>query len=146
MNKRSGKMHSRRGVGLVEVIVALAIIVIVSASAVTLITSHVKLEASTVATVEAASIAENAVECYRYGGYADVEGLYSALEDVYSGMIENKGSGDGTEDFWVVTLNSRSYKVDLAVEGEKLTACVTPLSSGAAPVEISYAKPVGGAG
>ena len=81
MKQCSDKRCTRRGFSLVEVVVALAIIVIVSGAAISLIVSHSRLEARTVQTVEAASIAENAIECFRYAN--DGAEFIALMNEVY---------------------------------------------------------------
>lgn len=60
--KKSGK----RGFSLAEVIVALAVIVIVSSAALSLISSHSRLEREAIETIEAAEIAESVIESFRW--------------------------------------------------------------------------------
>lgn len=64
---------SRKGVSLVEVVIALAIITLVSIATLTVIFMSVNVERKTVAAAEVGNMAENAVECFRFAdGNEDV--------------------------------------------------------------------------
>ena len=65
-SKRKTHISSRRGFTVLEVVIALTVIVIVSASAFALIHSHIKLEQQSIQRIEATNIAENAIECFRF--------------------------------------------------------------------------------
>lgn len=69
MNK---PLCSRKGISIVEVVIALVIITVISASALSMILMSVNVEKKTVATLEVANHAENAVECFRYADNHDV--------------------------------------------------------------------------
>lgn len=66
MKKIIKKPRNRRGFSLVEVVVALTVIVIMSGAAITLINTHTDVQVRTIQTTEAANIAENAIECFRF--------------------------------------------------------------------------------
>ena len=59
-------IRSRKGVSLVEVVVALAVITIISISALSVVFMSVKVEAKTVVVFEVRNSAENAIECFRF--------------------------------------------------------------------------------
>ena len=63
MNK---PLHSRKGVGITEVVIALAIIAIISAFTLTLIVMSTGVENKSVAAMEVKNAAENAMECFRF--------------------------------------------------------------------------------
>ena len=65
-SKRKTHISSHRGFTVLEVVIALTVIVIVSASAFALIHSHIKLEHDSIQRIEATNIAENAIECFRF--------------------------------------------------------------------------------
>ena len=58
-------IKNRRGFTVVELVVAITIIVIVSATAIGLINTQNKIHQQTMQTVEATNMAENAIECFR---------------------------------------------------------------------------------
>lgn len=59
------KVNSRKGFTIAELVVAMAIIVIVSATAIALINTQNTIHLRTMQTVEATNMAENAIECFR---------------------------------------------------------------------------------
>ncbi len=69
---------SRRGFTIVELAMALAIIVIVTAVSIGVVAVDSKTHAETIDMVEATNIAENAIECFRFA-------------------VNNSGDNDGTE-------------------------------------------------
>ncbi len=67
MNRLNSKRNdNRRGFTVVELVVAMAIIVIVSATAIGLINMQNNIYLRTTQTAEATNMAENAVECFRF--------------------------------------------------------------------------------
>ena len=58
--------HSRRGVSLTEVVVALMAIAIISAATMSVVMMSVNQEAKSVRAFEVRNSAENAVECFRF--------------------------------------------------------------------------------
>ena len=58
--------HSRKGMSLVEVVVALVIISVISASALSMIMMSVNVEADAVRSVEVAESVDNAIACFRF--------------------------------------------------------------------------------
>lgn len=66
MKKSYLNRSSKKGVSLIEVIVAIFIITLISATATTFIISANKIEERNLSGVEVAIISENAVECFRF--------------------------------------------------------------------------------
>lgn len=68
MKKVNSKINKngRRGFTMVELVVALAIIAIVSIATVLLIITQTNMNAKSIQVVEATNVAENAIECFRY--------------------------------------------------------------------------------
>lgn len=58
--------HRRRGITMVEVVIAMVIIAVVSASALSMVMMSVNVETNTVVALEAANAAENILDCFRY--------------------------------------------------------------------------------
>ena len=83
------KMNARRGFSLAEVVVAIAIIVIVSSASMTLIGVQARTEAKSVATVEATNIAENAIECFRYA-----KNTGTPFSEVFDDFIDHGEHGE----------------------------------------------------
>lgn len=93
------KIRSRRGISLAEVMIALAIITIVSAAALSLTLSSAKVDAMALRTTQITMAGENALECFRYadndgdfgellkktGNYtSSVNGVYTLEEEMYT--------------------------------------------------------------
>ncbi len=92
---------SRRGVSIVEVVVALVIITVISASALSMIMMSVSLEQRALTAQEVAASAENAVECFRYA--ADNEEFLECLQM----------TGDFTDESGSFVLRAKSYTVTI---------------------------------
>lgn len=60
------KLRCRKGMSMVEVVIALVIISIVSAAALSVILMSVDVEADAIRSVEIAESAENAIDCFRF--------------------------------------------------------------------------------
>ena len=60
------QLHSRSGVSVAEVVIALAIIAIISAFTLSLIVMSISVESKSVAAIEVKNAAENAIECFRF--------------------------------------------------------------------------------
>lgn len=86
--------NPRKGVTLVELIVALSVIAIITVAAISLIHSAVKIEAKAASIIEANNTAESIVEVFRFTDYKeDFENLGKLLDDSFGGLdlgIENE--------------------------------------------------------
>ena len=60
------RLNSRKGFTVVELVVAMAIILIVSATAIAIVNTQNTVYLRTTQTVEATNMAENAIECFRF--------------------------------------------------------------------------------
>lgn len=122
---KTKKEQSRRGFTVAEVVVAIAVILIVSASAITFIGVQTRTEAKAVASVEATNIAENAIECFRY---AQKNGVGNTKIHIFETFMETNCGyalvGDGP---YTVTKNGATVTIAItgntikinAVAGEK---------------------------
>ena len=104
----------KRGISLVEVVLAIVIITMVSIFATTLVVSSVQNESKNVRDNEIVTIAENAIECYRFcsaGGesYADV------LGEIYPDIVTT-----GTEEVTKYTIYRNNYCVEIYINNDKL--------------------------
>lgn len=125
------KTNARRGFSLAEVVVAIAIIVIVSSASMTLIGVQARTEAKSVATVEATNIAENAIECFRYAqntgtNFSEVFHLYG-----YDTFKENNGAK--------VTVTKSGATVIIEINGDTMTVNAT-FAGDAIFEKITYTK------
>ncbi len=121
------KKRSRRGFSMAEVVVAIAVIVIVSGSAITYIGAQTRAEAKAVASIEATNISENAIECFRYAGANDKD---------FVGWFNLCGynvSGDGP---YTVTKNGATVKITIV--GDTITIVAT--SGGDEILTTSYTR------
>ncbi len=95
----------RRGFTLLEAVAAIAVVVIVSAAALTLALSSVRAEERALRLDEVSILAENAVECYRAA--KDFDEFATLIEDTENGDFESDGS--------TVTLRRRGYTVTMDI-------------------------------
>ncbi|MBP3592073.1 MAG: prepilin-type N-terminal cleavage/methylation domain-containing protein [Clostridia bacterium] len=125
------KINARRGFSLAEVVVAIAIIVIVSSASMTLIGVQARTEAKSVATVEATNIAENAIECFRYAQNTGTD-----FESVFG--YASSTTGEGTEaDPYIIKKDGAT--VIIRITGNTMTVNAT-FAGDAIFEEITYTK------
>ena len=82
LNSRDIKRTSR-GFTIVEVVIALTVIVIVSAAGMMMVQSQIKSEQKIAQTIEATNIAENAIECFRFADNNASPSLEAAFYDAF---------------------------------------------------------------
>lgn len=105
-----GRLRSRKGLSLVEVMVALAVIAIISAAALSLVVSSSRLDAKSVKTAKVMMAAENALECFRYADdTGEFKNLLNETDAVYT-----------SQDDKLVT-NANGYVIHITVVGKELT-------------------------
>lgn len=92
-----GRLRSRKGLSLVEVMVALAVIAIISAAALSLVVSSSRLDAKSVKTAKVMMAAENALECFRYaddtGEFKDLLNETDAVYTSQDGKLVTNANG-----------------------------------------------------
>ena len=93
--------RSRRGISLVEVIVALAVITIISTAALSLVISSARVDANSLRSTRVMIAAENALECYRF---SDSEDEFVELLRKTGDYIEADGSYVLTESSYAITV------------------------------------------
>ena len=125
------KTNARRGFSLAEVVVAIAIIVIVSSASMTLIGVQARTEAKSVATVEATNIAENAIECFRYAQNTGTD--FSEVFDLYGYLTVKENNGTK------VTVTKSGATVIIEITGDTMTVNAT-FAGDAIFEEITYTK------
>ena len=104
------RIFARKGFSLVEVIVALAVIAIISTAAFSLVLSSAKLEADAVRTTAVSAAADDVLDCFRYADSNDE--FFAAI----CKLDEYQTTGDGQ-----YVLNKPSYTVYVNVEGDELS-------------------------
>ena len=106
-------MRSRRGVTLVEVVIALVVIGIISVATLTVIFSSVQIENKTVVAMDVRNQAENAIECFRFA---------KGDREIFIACLNRTTVGD-EPDFVEAQDNSLVYVLDKG--GYKTTITVT---------------------
>jgi prepilin-type N-terminal cleavage/methylation domain-containing protein len=102
-------IKNRRGFTVVELVVAITIIVIVSATAIGLINTQNKIHQQTMQTVEATNMAENAIECFRVtNGEAEFKVAYA------------KTFTDKARPTDLLNFETNGMTVTIAIEGDTL--------------------------
>jgi len=97
--------RSRRGISLVEVVVALAVITIISAAALSLVISSARVDANSLRSTQVMMAAENVLECYRF---AESELEFEKLLKKTGGYEEEpeaSGTYFLTEKSYTITVN-----------------------------------------
>ncbi len=77
------QLHSRSGVSVAEVVIALAIIAVISAFTLSLIVMSISVESKSVAAIEVKNAAENAIECFRFAKNNADQVFYEPDKEVY---------------------------------------------------------------
>lgn len=107
---RRKMISARKGFSLVEVIVALAVIAIISTAAFSLVLSSAKLEADAVRTTAVSAAADDVLDCFRYAD--SNEEFFAAI----CKLDEYQTTDDGQ-----YVLNKPNYTVYVNVEGDELS-------------------------
>ncbi len=127
-------IKNRRGFTVVELVVAMAIIVIVSATAIGLINTQNTVHLRTTQTIEATNMAENAIECFRW---AETEAKF--VESYAKTGVTL--SGNTSEGITVYTFEKSNMNVTIEINGNKLTFVATDIKdSNKVILEQSYTK------
>ena len=108
--RRTKRIFARKGFSLVEVIVALAVIAIISTAAFSLVLSSAKLEADAVRTTAVSAAADDVLDCFRYAD--SNEEFFAAI----CKLDEYQTTYDGQ-----YVLNKPNYTVYVNVEGDELS-------------------------
>ena len=112
--------HSRRGISLVEVIVALAVIAIISTAALSLVISSARVDANSLRSTQVMMAAENSLECYRF---AESEKEFVALLEKTGDYKKVDGAYVLTEKAYVITVNYTNTKLTFSAtdgDGEEI--------------------------
>ena len=73
------QLHNQKGVSVAEVVIALAIIAVISAFTLSLIVMSIGVESKSVAAIEVKNAAENAIECFRFAKNNAGEGSFAGV-------------------------------------------------------------------
>ena len=107
------KNRSRRGISLVEVVVALAVITIISAAALSLVISSARVDANSLRSTQVMMAAENALECYRF----------AESKEEFAALLEKTGDYKGSDGVFVLT--EKSYTITVNYTDMQLTFSAT---------------------
>ena len=130
--KNKSKLSFRKGVSLVEVVVALTIISIISVAAFSLILSSMDLENDMMRDVEISASADDVLDCFIFAETEEkfAEGMHAL------GYMESGG--------WTYRLEKGSYEIVVYVEdsepGKRMTFLAWDISSGAEILHRVYTK------
>ena len=105
--------HSRRGISLVEVVVALAVITIISAAALSLVISSARVDANSLRSTQVMIAAENSLECYRFAG----------SDEEFAALLEKTGDYKKVDDAYVLT--EKAYVITVNYTDTRLTFSAT---------------------
>ena len=100
--------RSRRGISLVEVVVALTVIAIISSAALSLVISSARVDANSLRSTQVMMAAENALECYRF----------AESKEEFAALLEKTGDYKGSDGVFVLT--EKSYTITVSYSAEKL--------------------------
>lgn len=107
------KNRSRRGISLVEVVVALTVITIISAAALSLVISSARVDANSLRSTQVMMAAENVLECYRF----------AESEEEFAALLEKTGDYIKVDDAYVLT--EKAYVITVHYTDTKLTFSAT---------------------
>ena len=104
--------NPRKGVSLVELVIALTIIMIVSIASISLIHSAIKIEVRATAIIEANKTAESIIETYRYSNFFETDNekklKFENILDKFGELsVENK------EGYILYTIDRGAYRIDI---------------------------------
>lgn len=102
------RCRSRKGITLVEVVVALTIITVISGATVLLLSASVRSDARTLDSFYASAEAENAVECFRFAD--DGSELLRALDAVDPDYKQSETDGR------IFVLRKNTYTVKITAD------------------------------
>jgi prepilin-type N-terminal cleavage/methylation domain-containing protein len=105
--------RSRRGISLVEVVVALAVITIISAAALSLVISSARVDANSLRSTQVMIAAENSLECYRF----------AKSEEKFAELLEKTGDYKKVDGAYVLT--EKAYVITVNYTDTKLTFSAT---------------------
>lgn len=105
--------RSRRGISLVEVIVALAVITIISTAALSLVISSARVDANSLRSTQVMMAAENVLECYRF----------AESKEEFAALLEKTGDYKKVDGAYVLT--EKAYVITVHYTNTKLTFSAT---------------------
>jgi len=116
--------NTRKGVSIVELVIALSVIMIVTVAAISMLHTAIKIETKSASIIEANNTAESIIEIYRYSQKMDDE---EECEDIFKDMlgslsdngIDDSQEGDGYKPYvldrgaYNITIKYYTYKIEI---------------------------------
>ena len=132
MKKVNSKINKngRRGFTMVELVVALAIIAIVSIATVLLIITQTNMNAKSIQVVEATNVAENAIECFRYAVNNPVNNddakhdIIESFEKAFNEMGYELNDSNG-----IYEINEHGAKIKITINATDKTITINAIAS-----------------
>lgn len=124
------KRNNRRGFTIVELVISLSVIVLVSVAAISVVSVNNKVYRETVEMIEATNVAENAIECFRYGHNVDsaapiddFEAAFAATfnaDDLNVAGIQKPDTGDYTT-VYTLSIGTVEMTITISADGNSMT-------------------------
>lgn len=103
-------IRSRKGISMVEVVVALVVITIISLATLSVVFVSAKVEAKTIVSMEVRNSAENAVECFRFAN-GNKEIFIACLNET----VADNGFRNSEEKPLVYMLDKGNYTITITL-------------------------------
>lgn len=123
--------NPRKGISLVEVIIALVIIALVSISVVTIIMASNTVENKTLSVMHATNTTENVIECFRYAeNKEEFEPLLEKLDVDYEYSLNSENldryviKKNDYKIIFVVNYVADEIEINTIVDGEEIYNCL----------------------
>ena len=123
--------NPRKGFSIIEVVVALVIITLVSTVVMTIIRSSDTIERNTMSVMEATTITENVIECFRY---ADSKEEFDPLLEKFVESYEFGYNSDNLDRYVIYNGKYRitividyvadEIEIDTVVDGKEIYNCI----------------------
>lgn len=137
------KVNSKKGFTVVELVVAMAIILIVSATAVAIVNAQNTVYLRTAQTVEATNMAENAIECFRWAeenpqkNANDEDDVVATFLEVYAKTWVDLNNDENTNKYFTET---SGMTVTITVTSNEITFVAKDIQSGKMILEEKYTR------
>lgn len=140
MTRGGKKVKSKGGFTILEVVIAMAIIAIVTATAASIMTSAQKSMARSQKSVLAANDIANITECFKYtvGEGRDIEKFQQAVEFAFGLAPEGFTTTDGVYVVYELTRDGYVITVTVTIGTEKTVNSVAKDGDGKVIFELTY--------
>ena len=113
----SKRKNSKRGITLLETVIALSLLAIISVVSISVSVSSIKSEERNIQSTEIALICENAVECFRFSKSSDK--LKESFKESFEKTLKDGESLQEVENCYI--LQKTAYSVTFLIDGNKIT-------------------------